>query len=193
MNLSKELMNAVRELVGVIGEDEVQEIEIEQSAWGKSKIRISRVGAQAPVVQAVPQVMPTQAAAPQPVAAAESVPAQEASEADDESGYHTLKSPMVGMFYRSPNPEAPAYVQDGDAVDEGQTLCIIEAMKIMNEIEADVKGRVVRVLVENATPVEYNTPPVSHRSAGLISCPTTAVFLPLAILCVGFPLFHAPI
>jgi len=62
------------------------------------------------------------------------------------------------MLYLSPNPEAPSYVQEGDAVTEGQTLCIIEAMKIMNEIEAGVKGRVVRALVENATPVEYNTP-----------------------------------
>ena len=65
---------------------------------------------------------------------------------------------MVGMFYQSPNPEAPPYATEGDEVTRGQTLCIIEAMKIMNEIECDVNGRVVRVLVENAAPVEYNTP-----------------------------------
>ena len=65
---------------------------------------------------------------------------------------------MVGMFYRSPSPDSPPFVEEGDVVSEGQTLCIIEAMKIMNEIEADVKGRVVRVLIENAKPVEYNTP-----------------------------------
>lgn len=158
MNLSKELMDAVRELVGVIGEDEVQEIEIEQSAWGKSRIRISRVGSQAPVVQALPQMMSAPAAAPVPVTTTDAAPAIDTSKADDDSQYHTLKSPMVGMFYWSPNPEAPSYVQEGDAVDEGQTVCIIEAMKIMNEIESDVKGRVVRVLAENATPVEYNTP-----------------------------------
>ena len=65
---------------------------------------------------------------------------------------------MVGMFYQSPNPDAPPYFQVGDEVASGQTMCIIEAMKIMNEIECDVQGRVVRVLVENASPVEYNTP-----------------------------------
>ena len=65
---------------------------------------------------------------------------------------------MVGMFYQSPSPDAPPYVAAGDAVTKGQTLCIIEAMKIMNEIESDVSGQVVRVLVDNASPVEYNTP-----------------------------------
>lgn len=156
MKLTKELMDSVRELVALIGEDEVREIEIESGPWGQGKIRISRGGAE--VVQAVPQVV-SASAAPQPVSSAAAESAAEAtSEMDDDSRYHTLKSPMVGMFYRSPNPEAPSYVQDGDAVTEGQTLCIIEAMKIMNEIESDVKGRVVRILVENATPVEYNTP-----------------------------------
>ena len=65
---------------------------------------------------------------------------------------------MVGMFYRSPNPDSPPYIEEGDTVSNGQTVCIIEAMKIMNEIESDANGRVVQVLVENATPVEYNTP-----------------------------------
>ena len=74
------------------------------------------------------------------------------------AGTHTLRSPMVGMFYQSPSPDAPPYVTEGDEVTRGQTLCIIEAMKIMNEIESDVDGRVVRVLVDNASPVEYNTP-----------------------------------
>ncbi len=155
MKLSKELMDAVRELVGIIGEDEVQEIEIERGPWGQGKIRVSRTSSQA--VQVIPQAMSTpMLPAPQPVV--ESAAAVDTSETDDSNRYHTLKSPMVGMLYLSPNPEAPSYVQEGDAVTEGQTLCIIEAMKIMNEIEAGVKGRVVRALVENATPVEYNTP-----------------------------------
>lgn len=156
MKLSKETMDTVRELVGLIGEDEVHEIEIEQGPWGRGKIRIAKTGPQ--TVQAMPQMVSApMASAPsqQPLEAAAS---KGAEEAEEQNNYHTLKSPMVGMFYRSPNPEAPAYVQDGDAVTEGQTLCIIEAMKIMNEIESDVKGKVVRVLVENATPVEYNTP-----------------------------------
>lgn len=159
MKLSKEMMDAVRELVGIIGEDEVQEIEIERGPWGRGKIRISRKGSDMSVVQAVPQmVSQTPMAAPANPVSAEPTTPGEAVEAEDDGKYHTLKSPMVGMFYRSPNPESPPYVQDGDAVNDGQTVCIIEAMKIMNEIESDMKGRVVKVLVENATPVEYNTP-----------------------------------
>ena len=157
MKLSKEFMDAVRELVGIIGEDDVQEIEIEHGPWGQGKIRIARVSSQTPIFHSMPH-MPTASAAPVSQVAETSAPASQTSETDESSKYHTLKSPMVGMFYRSPNPEAPSYVQEGDGVVEGQTVCIIEAMKIMNEIEADVKGRVVRVLVENATPVEYNTP-----------------------------------
>ena len=156
MKITKELMDAVRELVNLIGEDEVHEIEIERGPWGQGKIRISRESSQ--IVQSVPQVVSAPSAPISQPITEESEPDSASSDTDDDSRYHTLKSPMVGMFYRSPNPEAPAYVQDGDAVTEGQTVCIIEAMKIMNEIEADVKGRVVRVLVENATPVEYNTP-----------------------------------
>lgn len=67
-------------------------------------------------------------------------------------------APMVGTFYRSPNPDAPPFVSEGDVIDPGQTVCIIEAMKLLNEIQADVGGRVVRVLAENATPVEYGQP-----------------------------------
>lgn len=156
MKLTKELMDVVRELVNLVGEDEVHEIEIERGPWGQGKIRVSRGGSE--VVQSVPQIVSAHAAPPTPQPIAESAGEPDTSETDDDSRYHTLKSPMVGMFYQSPNPEAPAYVQEGDAVTEGQTLCIIEAMKIMNEIEVDVKGRVVRVLAENATPVEYNTP-----------------------------------
>lgn len=155
MKLSKVMMDSVRELMGFIGEDEVQEIEIELGLWGRGKIRISRTGSQ--VVQAVPQGM-TSFVSPAPQPPVESGSASDPVELDDNSHYHTVRSPMVGMFYISPHPEAPSYVQEGDGVTEGQTLCIIEAMKIMNEIEADVKGRVVRSFVENATPVEYNTP-----------------------------------
>jgi acetyl-CoA carboxylase biotin carboxyl carrier protein len=69
-----------------------------------------------------------------------------------------IKSPMVGTFYRSPSPDAPAFVQEGDMVQKGQPLCIVEAMKMMNEIESDAAGRVVRILVENGQPVEYEQP-----------------------------------
>jgi acetyl-CoA carboxylase biotin carboxyl carrier protein len=69
-----------------------------------------------------------------------------------------LRSPMVGTFYRAPSPDAPAFVQEGDMVQEGQALCIVEAMKMMNEIESEVAGRVIRILVENGQPIEYDQP-----------------------------------
>jgi len=76
----------------------------------------------------------------------------------NDKNYHVIKSPMIGTFYRSSAPDRPPFVNIGDIVDVGQPLCIIEAMKLFNEIESDVKGRVVKILVENATPVEYDQP-----------------------------------
>jgi acetyl-CoA carboxylase biotin carboxyl carrier protein len=157
VKLSKDLMDAVRELVSLVGEESVQEIEVERGLFGQGKIRISRKGQEGPVFHGVPMASAPAQSVPVSHAAGE-VAGHDSAPAEDTSRYHTLKSPMVGMYYRSPNPEAPAYVQEGDTVSPGQTVCIIEAMKIMNEIDADSAGRVVRVLVENATPVEYGTP-----------------------------------
>jgi len=147
VKVPSQLMEVLRDLIALVGADEVTEIEIERRFFGRGRIRVVRAGQQAPIVQTL--------AAPAKTVAVE----EEESEAPEEnSQYYTLKSPMVGMFYQSPNPDAPPYFQVGDEVASGQTMCIIEAMKIMNEIECDVQGRVVRVLVENASPVEYNTP-----------------------------------
>jgi acetyl-CoA carboxylase biotin carboxyl carrier protein len=77
---------------------------------------------------------------------------------EDNAKFLTIKSPMVGTFYRSPNPEKGPFVKIGDSVDAGTTVCIIEAMKLFNEIESDVKGKIVKVLVEDASPVEYDQP-----------------------------------
>lgn len=108
--------------------------------------------APAPVVH-----LPAPVAAPSPVAA--TAPAAPASSASaDESKYITVKSPMIGTFYRSPGPDKPLFVNVGDEVKPGKVLCIIEAMKLFNEIESEVAGRVVKVLVDNAKPVEYDTP-----------------------------------
>ena len=76
----------------------------------------------------------------------------------EEDGLHPVTSPIVGTFYRAPNPDAEPYIKVGDAVERGQILCIVEAMKLMNEIECDVRGTVVKVLPENAQPVEYGEP-----------------------------------
>ena len=84
--------------------------------------------------------------------------AGEAASAAGAASHTPLKSPMIGTFYRSSGPDAPAFVQVGDTVEKGQVICIIEAMKLFNEIEAEQSGRIVKVLVENATPVEYDQP-----------------------------------
>lgn len=99
-----------------------------------------------------PAPAPSFAAAPAPVAAAP------AAEAASSASHTALKSPMIGTFYRSSGPDAPMFVQVGDVVEKGQVICIIEAMKLFNEIEAEQAGRIVKVLVENATPVEYDQP-----------------------------------
>ncbi|MFM1744785.1 MAG: acetyl-CoA carboxylase, biotin carboxyl carrier protein [Bacteroidota bacterium] len=108
--------------------------------------------AAAPV--AMPVAAPVAAAAPAPAAAAPAAPAK----ASDDSKYITIKSPMIGTFYRSAGPDKPAFVSVGDEVKAGKAVCIIEAMKLFNEIESEVSGRIVKVLVDDAKPVEYDTP-----------------------------------
>ena len=99
------------------------------------------------------------AAAPAaPAAPAAAVPAAPASAEASAASHKALKAPMIGTFYRSSGPESPAFVQVGDMVEKGQVICIIEAMKLFNEIEAEESGRVVKALVDNATPVEYDQP-----------------------------------
>jgi acetyl-CoA carboxylase biotin carboxyl carrier protein len=124
----------------------IDELEVEVSRFGGMRIRVARDrGA---------RVLPP---APEAAAGPSPAPPRESSETEAER-YHTLRSPMVGKFYRSPSPDLAPYVSEGDLVSSGQVICIIEAMKIMNEIESDVKGKVVRVLVENAQPVEFHQP-----------------------------------
>jgi acetyl-CoA carboxylase biotin carboxyl carrier protein len=111
--------------------------------------------------QPAPIIQPAPAPAPQPVAAETSsgpapAPAKPAVPSDDR--LVTVESPMVGTFYRAPAPGAKPYVSEGDIVKKGQVLCIVEAMKLMNEIEAEFEGRIVSILAENAQPVEYGEP-----------------------------------
>ncbi len=139
----------VKKLIELLEESDVAEIEIHE---GEESVRISRASTIAPAMMAAtPQVM---AAAP---VAAESAAAAK-PEAPAEPQGHVIRSPMVGTFYRAPSPGAKPFVTEGQSVAPGETLCIIEAMKILNQIESDQAGKVIEVLVENGQPVEYNEP-----------------------------------
>jgi acetyl-CoA carboxylase biotin carboxyl carrier protein len=144
-------------------------------AHGDLRIRLKKATAQpgaAPVLAlpvasaAMVQGVPAPPAAPAPAAVAQSVPAPSQAPAAAEEEDHVVKSPIVGTFYAAPSPEAAPFVRVGDFVEAGQTVCIIEAMKLMNEIEADISGEVTRVLVENGQPVEYGEPLFALRPTG---------------------------
>ena len=105
---------------------------------------------QAPVQQAIPQAIPIAAEAP--VAAAPTVVA------DENSKYVTIKSPMIGTFYRKPSPDKPSFIEVGSTIGKGDVLCVVEAMKLFNEIEAEISGKIVKILVDDMSPVEFDQP-----------------------------------
>lgn len=145
-------LRKLKTLIDLVSESNVSELEITEA---DGKVRIVKAGA-APVVmmQAAPQAAPVAAAAAAP-AAVEAAPVVAAPAV--ETG-HIVTSPMVGTFYRASSPGAKSFAEVGDVVKEGQAVCIIEAMKIMNEIEADKDGTITKILVENGQPVEYGQP-----------------------------------
>ncbi|WP_046242681.1 acetyl-CoA carboxylase biotin carboxyl carrier protein [Hymenobacter terrenus] len=131
-------------------ETEEFKISVQRDPNTKQVVSMAPVAAAAPAPAAVPvPATPAAAAATTAAAAPAEAPA---------GNYRPLKAPMIGTFYRSSGPDSPAFVQVGDVVEKGQVICIIEAMKLFNEIEAEESGRVVKALVENATPVEYDQP-----------------------------------
>jgi acetyl-CoA carboxylase biotin carboxyl carrier protein len=148
-------LRKLKTLIDLVSESNVSELEITEA---DGKVRIVKAGAQ-PVVYAQPMPAPAAAAVAAPAAAAPA-PAAAApapAEAPAETG-HVVKSPMVGTFYRASSPGAKAFAEVGDQVKAGQPVCIIEAMKIMNEIESDVDGTITKILVDNGQPVEYGQP-----------------------------------
>ena len=149
----------IQELLDFIAKSGLNKVNIETDEF---KISVQR---DPNTKQIVSMVAPAALAAPVPAAAmpAASAPAAAtaapvAAEAPAASSHKPLKAPMIGTFYRSNGPDSPAFVQVGDMVEKGQVICIIEAMKLFNEIEAEESGRIVKALVENATPVEYDQP-----------------------------------
>jgi acetyl-CoA carboxylase biotin carboxyl carrier protein len=153
----------IKELIELLVEKDITEFELER---GDMKVHVKRGNSAAPVVHVAPAVTMAQAfpasAAPSAPAAqstsaatsASAVPAADAADAD----LRVIKSPIVGTYYEAPSPGTPPFVKVGDAVKEGQVLCIIEAMKLMNEIEAEVSGVVAKMFVANGSPVEYGMP-----------------------------------
>ena len=137
----------LRKVLELFHDSDIEELEVQHSFWHGTRIRLTRSRAPSPVAPAasmpIVSTAPTEPTAPAP-----------AEKTDD--GLHEVLSPMVGTFYRAASPEADPFVSEGDRIESGQTLCIIEAMKIMNEIPAGIQGEVVEILVGDAQPVEYN-------------------------------------
>ena len=148
----------IQELIKFVSRSGVNEVSIEQKEF---KITIKTNQAPTYVTASVPQQqmpLPQAAAIPAAAPAAEVKPAVAESAVEDTSKYITIKSPMIGTFYRSSSPDKPFFVNIGDEIKTGQVVCIIEAMKLFNEIESEVSGRIVKVLVDNSSPVEYDQP-----------------------------------
>lgn len=145
-------INLIKKLIKIVEQSEVTEFSVQE---GELKIKISKNSHQTSVQL---QSVPVEAARP-------SVSLQQATEVNAaipaepaKSNHHEIRSPIVGTFYRAPSPDADSYVQVGDSISQGTVLCIVEAMKLMNEIESDCNGKILKILVENGTPVEYNQP-----------------------------------
>ena len=142
----------LKELIEFLIEKDITEFELER---GDVKVRIKR-GAPEAVQQPAERIITVHPApAIVPSAAPGAPPAAQTPEPSGEAGLHMVRSPIVGTYYESPSPGSPPFVKPGDSVDEGQVLCIVEAMKLMNEIEADVSGEIVKCLVKNGQPIEY--------------------------------------
>ena len=148
-------LNLIKRLVKIVDTSGVTDLEIEENGLKvkiAKKIRTAQVSTQPQIISnSVPVTEVTQETKKES-------PAEKSLETESDSSLHVIKSPIVGTFYRAPAPDADAYVQVGDTVSAGSVLCIIEAMKLMNEIESDVEGKIVKILVENGKPVEYNQP-----------------------------------
>ncbi len=143
-------LRKLKKLIDLVQESGISELEVTE---GEEKVRIAKQFAAAPVAHHV-------IAAPAPVAAAPAAAAPAPTAASEPAlpAGHIVKSPMVGTFYRASSPDAKAFAEVGDSVKEGQTLCIVEAMKLLNEIESDATGVIKAILVENGQPVEFGEP-----------------------------------
>jgi acetyl-CoA carboxylase biotin carboxyl carrier protein len=143
----------IQDLINFIKDTGMDEVNIETDQF---KLSVKRNSGIANVISSTPVAQVS--APPVPPAASTSQTTKNEGGGDDESKYQTIKSPMIGTFYRSENPESDPFVNVGDKIAKGKAVCIIEAMKLFNEIESEISGTIVKVLVDNSTPVEYDQP-----------------------------------
>lgn len=149
-------LNLIKKLVKIVDTSGVTDLEIEENGL---KVKIAKKIRNSEPAKIPETIVQTGAvAAPENARKAEAAVEKVEEKVEETSTLHEIKSPIVGTFYRAPAPDADAYVQVGDNVSQGSVLCIVEAMKLMNEIESDVSGKIVKILVENGKPVEYNQP-----------------------------------
>ena len=154
----------IQELIKFVAKSGATEVNLEidnvkisiKSPAKKGAVPETTIIQQIPVAQSPAAVMPTAAPAAAPATPAADAPAK--SEPSDEDKYITVKSPMIGTFYRKPSPDKDTFVNVGDSIKSGDVLCVIEAMKLFNEIESELSGKIVKVLVDDSTPVEYDQP-----------------------------------
>lgn len=145
-------LSYLEKIVTLFDGSTLTDLEIEEEG---TQIRMARRVEQPPVVQYAAPAQMAYGAPPPPAPSASAPASAPAAEATVNAKHHEIKSPIVGTMYRAPSPDADSYVQVGQRIEAGQTICIVEAMKLMNEIESDVSGKVIKILVENAQPVEY--------------------------------------
>ena len=146
-------LNYVKRLVKLLSESDIDELEIEEEGkkvrLAKHRNNVAPFGAGSAQTQIIPlPAAPAQPSQPEPANVPEAPPPPQK--------FHEIKSPIVGTFYRAPAPDAAPFIQIGSLIEPGSILCIVEAMKLMNEIEADVSGKIVKIMVENGQPVEYD-------------------------------------
>ena len=139
-------LRKVKKLIELLEESGLSEIEITE---GEDKVRITKGGKPSPQVKAIERTQESETLST-------SEPLDVHTQNKSNNGFHEVKAPMIGTFYQSPDPDSEAFVKVGDPVSEGDTLCIIEAMKMMNKIESDISGTIERILVQNGDPVEFD-------------------------------------
>ena len=139
-------LRKVKKLIELLEESGLSEIEITE---GEDKVRITKGGKRSPQVKAIETTQEAEAFSV-------TEPADVNAQTKNNNNFHEIKAPMIGTFYQSPDPDSEAFVKVGDPINEGDTLCIIEAMKMMNKIETDISGTIERILVQNGDPVEFD-------------------------------------